>query len=69
MAKGRKDEIAEQVAQLRAEGIEFLRFELPDLHAISRSKLVPIDAVGHATSAMSARRISSGAVGCRPTLD
>jgi glutamine synthetase len=45
MAKDKKDDIAEQVAALRADGIEFLRFELPDLHAISRSKLVPIDAV------------------------
>ncbi len=45
MAKGKKDDIAEQVAALRTDGIEFLRFELPDLHAISRSKLVPIDAV------------------------
>src|ERR1041385_9301209 len=45
MARGKTDEIAEQVAALRAEGIEFLRFELPDLHGISRSKLVPIDAV------------------------
>jgi len=40
-----KDAIAQQVAKLRAEGIAFVRFELPDLHAISRSKLVPIDAV------------------------
>src|ERR1700690_1352570 len=40
-----KDAISQHVAKLRAEGIAFLRFELPDLHAISRSKLVPIDAV------------------------
>ncbi len=40
-----KDHIAQAVAKLRGEGIKFLRFELPDLHAISRSKLVPIDAV------------------------
>jgi len=45
MARSKKDNIAEQVAALRADGIEFVRFELPDLHAISRSKLVPIDAV------------------------
>ena len=45
MAKSKTDEIAQQVAGLRADGIEFLRFELPDLHGISRSKLVPIDAV------------------------
>src|SRR5579862_5028256 len=40
-----KDAISQQVAKLRAEGIAFVRFELPDLHAISRSKLIPIDAV------------------------
>ncbi len=45
MARSKKDNIAEQVAALRADGIEFVRFELPDLHAISRSKLIPIDAV------------------------
>jgi glutamine synthetase len=45
MAKSKTDAIAEQVAALRADGIELVRFELPDLHAISRSKLVPIDAV------------------------
>ena len=45
MAKSKKDDIAQEVAALRADGIEFLRFELPDLHGISRSKLVPLDAV------------------------
>src|SRR5579885_1033481 len=45
MAKGKKDDAGERVAALRAEGVEFVRFELPDLHGISRSKLVPIDAV------------------------
>ena len=45
MARSKTDEIARQVAGLRADGIEFVRFELPDLHGISRSKLVPIDAV------------------------
>jgi glutamine synthetase len=45
MAKSKTDPIAEHVAALRADGIEFVRFELPDLHGISRSKLVPIDAV------------------------
>ena len=44
MAKG-KDNIAQAVGKLRGEGIEYLRFELPDLHGISRSKRVPIDAV------------------------
>ena len=45
MARSKTDDIAHQVAGLRADGIEFVRFELPDLHGISRSKLVPIDAV------------------------
>ncbi|MGH6948725.1 MAG: glutamine synthetase family protein [Kiloniellales bacterium] len=40
-----KDWLAGEVARLRKSKIEFLRFELPDLHGISRSKLVPIDAV------------------------
>ena len=44
MAKA-KDDVAEFVAKLKGEGIEFLRFELPDLHGISRSKLVPLHAV------------------------
>jgi glutamine synthetase len=44
MAKA-KDEIAQHAAKLRADGIEFVRFELPDLHGVSRSKLIPLDAV------------------------
>ncbi|MBX6322175.1 MAG: glutamine synthetase [Rhodospirillaceae bacterium] len=40
-----KDRVAEMMAQLAARGIEYVRFELPDLHGISRSKLVPIDKV------------------------
>jgi len=39
------DRISEAVKALRADGIQYLRFELPDLHGTSRSKLVPIDAV------------------------
>jgi glutamine synthetase len=39
------DRISEAVKTLRADGIQYLRFELPDLHGTSRSKLVPIDAV------------------------
>src|SRR5919199_3628263 len=32
-----------------SEGIEFVRFELPDMHGISRSKLIPIEqAFGYA---------------------
>jgi glutamine synthetase len=45
MARKTTDDIARQVAKLRADGVEFVRFELPDLHGISRSKLIPIDAV------------------------
>jgi len=40
-----KDTVAEEVAKLRKAGINYVRFELPDLHGSSRSKLVPIDAV------------------------
>src|SRR5918911_5594748 len=33
----------------RSDGVEFVRFELPDMHGISRSKLIPIDkAFGYA---------------------
>ena len=39
------DRISEAVKALRADGIQYVRFELPDLHGTSRSKLVPIDAV------------------------
>lgn len=39
------DRISEAVKALRGDGIQYLRFELPDLHGTSRSKLVPIDAV------------------------
>ena len=40
-----KDDIAQTIAKLKGDGIEFLRFELPDLHGISRSKMVPLQAV------------------------
>lgn len=43
MAKN--DPIAAAVNKLRADGIQYVRFELPDLHGMSRSKLIPIDAV------------------------
>ena len=33
------------MAKLKQNDIEYLRFELPDLHGISRSKTVPIDKV------------------------
>ncbi len=39
------DEISEAVKKLRSDGIQYVRFELPDLHGTSRSKLIPIDAV------------------------
>ena len=44
MAKAKGD-IAQALAKLKGDGIEFLRFELPDLHGISRSKMVPLPAV------------------------
>jgi glutamine synthetase len=39
------DRIAEAVKKLRSDGTQYVRFELPDLHGTSRSKLVPVDAV------------------------
>jgi glutamine synthetase len=41
----KKDPIAEMMVQLKKLGVEYVRFELPDLHGISRSKTVPIDKV------------------------
>src|SRR5262245_741492 len=43
MAKN--DKVAAALKTLQADGIRYLRFELPDLHGVSRSKLVPIDFV------------------------
>ena len=40
-----KHDIAGIVQELKSSGIRYLRFELPDLHGISRSKVVPIDKV------------------------
>jgi glutamine synthetase len=37
--------IEEIVAGWRSQGIAFVRFELPDMHGTSRSKLIPIDRV------------------------
>ncbi|MCL4290283.1 MAG: glutamine synthetase family protein [Thermoleophilia bacterium] len=40
---------AEIIEEWRTDGVRFVRFELPDLHGTSRSKLVPIDhAAGYA---------------------
>ena len=39
------DEIAEFLAKLKAQEVEYVRFELPDLHGTSRLKVVPIDKV------------------------
>ncbi|KAM3090075.1 glutamine synthetase family protein [Phormidesmis sp. 146-35] len=39
------DPIAEFIATLRAQNVEYVRFELPDLHGVSRLKVVPIDKV------------------------
>ena len=33
------------VKNLKADGIEYVRFEMPDLHGTSRSKTIPIDHV------------------------
>src|SRR5919198_5862517 len=41
----KKDPIADMMGQLKKLGIEYLRFELPDMHGISRSKTVPTDKV------------------------
>ena len=40
-----KDRIATFMAELEAKQIEYLRFELPDMHGVSRSKTVPVDKV------------------------
>jgi glutamine synthetase len=40
-----KDRIATFMAELESKQIEYLRFELPDMHGVSRSKTVPIDKV------------------------
>ena len=37
--------VADLMARLHPHGIEYLRFELPDLHGLSRSKTVPTDKV------------------------
>ncbi|MEL7502894.1 MAG: glutamine synthetase family protein [Cyanobacteria bacterium J06554_6] len=39
------DEIAAWVQSLTEQGIRYVRFELPDLHGVSRLKVVPIDKV------------------------
>lgn len=39
------DAIAQFVSTLKQQGIEYVRFELPDLHGVSRLKVVPIDKV------------------------
>lgn len=39
------DRIRQFMADLTAQGIEYVRFELPDLHGVARSKVVPIDKV------------------------
>ena len=42
---GEDKNVADLMAKLGQHGIEYLRFELPDLHGISRSKTVPVDKV------------------------
>ena len=40
-----RDRIADLMAALKKNEIDYLRFELPDLHGTSRSKTVPVDKV------------------------
>ena len=42
---GEDKNVADLMAKLGQHGTEYLRFELPDLHGISRSKTVPADKV------------------------
>jgi glutamine synthetase len=44
--KGR-DAIGRLVPELKRNGAQYVRFETPDMHGVSRSKLVPIDSVEH----------------------
>jgi len=46
-AKKGQDAIGRMVAELGRKGAEYVRFETPDMHGVSRSKLVPIDMVEH----------------------
>ena len=39
------DRITKFVKDLKAKGIRYVRFEVPDTHGTSRLKVVPIDAV------------------------
>ena len=39
------DRITQFIETLKEQGIEYVRFEMPDLHGMSRSKVVPIDKV------------------------
>lgn len=39
------DNVTQFVKCLTDQGIEYIRFELPDLHGVSRTKVVPIDKV------------------------
>ena len=47
------DAVSEFMEELRGQGIEYLRFELPDLHGVSRLKVVPINKVeGYASQGL-----------------
>ncbi|HHP7244231.1 MAG TPA: glutamine synthetase family protein [Elainellaceae cyanobacterium] len=39
------DRIIQFMTELNRQGVEYLRFELPDLHGVSRLKVVPVDKV------------------------
>lgn len=45
IAAPQPDQIAEFIATLKQRGVEYVRFEMPDLHGVSRLKVVPIDKV------------------------
>jgi glutamine synthetase len=46
-------DVAALIGEWRSQGIRYVRFELPDLHGISRSKTIPIDhAIGYAETGL-----------------
>lgn len=44
-ASGESERVKQFIHQLKDQGIEYVRFELPDLHGVSRLKVVPTDKV------------------------
>lgn len=41
------DRLTQIISDLQQQGMEYVRFEMPDLHGVSRLKLVPLDKVEH----------------------